>query len=245
MFGLLIIAITGFAIFSYVTIFKFHNLKRIEPFERVKYAREQMKLVSVTLVKAVRAKIEVIYEDKNSFEKLNEKDGLVFISNHSSNLDIPLLITAIPMDLGFVAKKEMQDWIFFGKWMKETRCAFLDRVNPREGIKGIKYAAETVKDGHPILIFPQGTRKKEFGDNEFKKGSFKLATDVGGYIVPITIIGSDTIQEPGEKKVKLNQNVKIHIGKPINLQELSSEELKNINEVTEGKIRETYNSFKG
>ena len=239
MLGLIMIAITSFYIFSYVTVLYFPKLKNMDPYSRIKYARKQMRLVSKWMVKSLLIKEEIIYEDEAMFRGLDSKDGIVLISNHSSNLDIPLIINALSdsMDISYIAKKEMSTWPFFGKWIPESGGVFLDRENAREGIKGIKKGIEIVKNGHPLCIFPQGTRKRGFGENEFKKGSFKLATEVNGYVIPVAIKGSDLIQEPGKTAMKLGRKVIVYVGKPIKMSDLSEEEIKNINVILEEKIK--------
>lgn len=244
MIGLIMITLTTFYIFSFVTVLYFPKLKTMEPYERIKYARKQMRLVSKWMIKALMLKKEIIYEDEEMFKNLDTKDGVVIISNHSSNLDIPLIIDALSesIDISFVAKQEMKSWPFFGRWIPECGGVFLDRTNPREGIKGIRRGVELVKKGHPLCIFPQGTRKRGFGENEFKKGSFKLVTEAKGYVVPMAIRGSDLIQEPGKKAMKLGCKIIVHIGKPIKVSDLTEEELKNINEILEEKVRTMYYS---
>ncbi len=244
MIGLIMITLTTFCMFSFVTLLYFPKLKTMESYERIKYARHQMRLVSKWMVKALMIKKEIIYEDEEMFRNLDTKEGVVIIANHSSNLDIPLVIDALSgsMDISFVAKQEMKTWPFFGRWIPECGGVFLDRINPREGIKGIRRGVELVKQGHPLCIFPQGKRKVGFGENEFKKGSFKLVTEAKGYVVPMAIRGSDLIQEPGKKAMKLGCKIVVHIGKPIKVDDLTEEELKNINEVLEEKVRTMYNS---
>lgn len=240
MIGLILAVLAWFLSFAFITIFYLPKAKKIKGYDGVKYAREKLHIVSRNIVKAISVKLEVDYENKEEFLKLDQKEGIVFISNHSSNFDIPILIVSIPMDVAFVAKKEMETWPFFGTWMQYSKCAFLDRKNPREGMKGIKKAVEIVKQGHPMFIFPQGTRTQGFGENQFKKGSFKLVTEVNGYVVPVVLKGSDNIQAPGKKSVKIGQKVKVYIGNPIKVSEMSEEDLKRINEVLEEKIRTIY-----
>lgn len=240
MLGLIITMIVLGSVFSFLTIFFMPKVLKKEPYQRVKYSREKMKFLAEKLLNSICVKIETIYEDENAIKNMDKNKPIVFVSNHSSNFDIPVLITALPIDIGFVAKKEMEKWPFYGKWMKQTGCVFLDRENPREGIRAIKKAIEIVKNGHPIVIFPQGTRKQGFGEAEFKKGSFKLATDASGYVVPITVQGSDKVQAPAEAKVHMNKKVKVNIGKPIKIWELNEEEVKELHKVVENNIREKY-----
>lgn len=240
MIGLLIALPTLFINFIYITVLYLRKAKKIEGSGGVKYARKKLQIVSKNLLRSILVKVDVEYEDKEKFMSLDSRDGIVFVSNHSSNFDIPILMENIPIDVGFVAKKEMETWPFFGIWMKLSRSVFLDRNNPREGIKAIKKAVETVKSGHPMFIFPQGTRTQGFGPGQFKKGSFKLVTEVNGYVVPVALKGSDSIQSSKGAAIKINKKIRVMIGRPIKLTDLSEEELKRINEILEDKVREMY-----
>lgn len=240
MLGLVLVIVTGLSTFIYITLLYSKKADSMEEYERIKYSRKKLKIFSKNLVKAINADVEVIYEDKKAVDELDERDGIVFIANHSSNLDIPILISSIPMDIGFVAKKEMENWPFYSQWMKRGGSVFLDRDNPREGIKGIKQAVEIVKKGHPILIFPQGRRQIGIEKGDFKKGSFKLAIDSKGVVVPITLVGCDEIQKPNSKWIFRNKKVKMIIGKPIKVYELTEVEIKNLNKDVEESIIRAY-----
>ncbi len=241
MFGLILVTGIGFITFSFITIFYFPKISKMKEYEGIKYARKKLKIFSSIVLKSIRAEVITIYEDEDDFKNLDSKDGIIFISNHTSNFDIPTLTVGIPMDIGFVAKKEMKKWIFYGKWMESSGSVFLDRENPRKGIEGINRAIKIVKKGHPIVIFPQGKRKDSFGEDEFKKGSFKLAVSSEGIVVPIVLKGVSKIQAPMGKLVSFNKKVTIYIGKGIKTKELSKEELKDLNRVVEEKIRIIFN----
>lgn len=243
MIGLILVFFAGLLSFSYITVFHLPKIKRQNPCYGVKNAREKLEIVAKWFLRVIGLKLEVFYEDEEAFKSMDKDRGIVFVSNHSSNFDIPILIESIPIDVGFVAKKEMETWPFFGTWMKYSGCAFLNRKNPREGIKDIKKAVSIVKEGHPLFIFPQGTRKSGFGNNEFKKGSFKLVTEANGYVVPVTMKGSDTIQKPGAKRIIMGRRVIVHIGTPIKVYELNEEDLKNLNQIIEGKIKNIYDNL--
>lgn len=240
MIGLIVVLTILFVNFIIITITKYNKIAKKERYEGVKEARKELKGIARKLIKSISVNLEILYEDEELFKSLDIKSGVVFISNHSSNFDIPILMNAVPVDIGFVAKKEMETWPFFGKWMNLSGSIFLDRKNPREGIKGIKKAVEIVKEGHPIIIFPQGTRTAGFGENQFKKGSFKLATEVNGYVVPLILKGSENIQLPGKTAIKTGITVKVYIGNPIKLSQLPEDDLKNINKILEDKIGKIY-----
>lgn len=243
MLGAILVVIVGGLSFLYITLFHFKKMDSFQEYERIKFGREKLKWFCKQTLKSVGAEVEVIYRNQKMFENINYEKGVVFIANHISNFDIPVLMSGIPVDIGFVAKKEMEKWPLYSKWMKKSGSVFLDRENPREGIKGIKKAVELVKKGHSIVIFPQGKRQMGIEEGNFKKGSFKLALDSGGIIVPVTIVGSQEIQKPFSKWIHLGKKVKIIIGVPIVLSELTEVELKNIHKDVEKQVIDSYNSY--
>ncbi|WP_129599825.1 lysophospholipid acyltransferase family protein [Anaerophilus nitritogenes] len=154
---------------------------------------------------------------------------VLFVGNHQGYFDIPILYTSIPKPISFVAKMELGNIPIFGAWMKKQRCIFIDRENPRQSLKAIQEGVKSLKEGHSMVIFPEGTRSKGHDMNEFKKGSLKMATKAKVPIVPITIDGSYKILEENKNRIKASE-VKLTISKPIYTENLSKEEE---NELTE------------
>jgi len=138
----------------------------------------------------------------------------VFVANHQSNFDIPLLLGYINKPKGFIAKAETEKMPIVGGWMRYLRCVFMDRSNPRAALKAIKQGIEIVKSGYSLVIFPEGTRSVDGSLSEFKPGSFKLAMKAEAMIVPVTISGSFGIMKKGSLRIKPSQ-VKITISDPV------------------------------
>ena len=146
----------------------------------------------------------------------------LFVANHTSILDVPILMFAINKDIGFISKKEVLNMPFIGYWLKVGKNIALDRSNPRDGIKAINAGVENIKDGYSMVIFPEGTRSKTGEVGEFKKGSLKLATKSKCPIVPIYIEKASRCFED-ERKFK-KASVRVIITKPIYTDKLSKEE---------------------
>ena len=199
------------------------------------------------LVWASGSKVKVIYENdcEREIKKIKEtKEPVILISNHQSNLDIPTLLGYLPLDFAFIAKKEMKTWPLIGGWMKALNCIFLDRKNVRQGMKDMKNAMSKVKDGYSYVIFPEGSRTETGEVGEFKKGSFKLATDTKVRILPITISGTYTVQSKKSLKVKGNKNIKVIVDKPIDLTTLPIQEQKNIHKIVNDIIKDNLKKYK-
>ena len=132
------------------------------------------------------------------------------------------------------AKIELAKLPFINRWMEHLHCVFMDRSDVRQSLKVINQAADYLKQGYSMVIFPEGTRSKGDTLGEFKPGSLKLATKAGVPIVPITIQGSYKIMEQNKFQIK-PAKVKITIHKPILTSDLSKEQASDLPNV----VRET------
>ena len=124
--------------------------------------------------------------------------------------------------------------------MKKSNCVFLNRENPREGIKDIKKAVELIKKGYPTVIFPEGERSLTGKILNFKKGSFKLATETNGIIVPLTLKGTYDIQPRGTLKMARGKKVTLVVDEPIFVKNLSKDEEKVLATIVRDKIVENF-----
>lgn len=241
MFGVILATVSAFILFVYkeITYIPSHFYK--DRRKKTILARKNLSDISYNFLKILGANVEVIIKDREDFNSLDRNKGIVFVANHQSNFDIPVILSGIKtMDLGFVAKHEMKSWPFFYRWMRRGKYIFLDRSNAREGMKSIKKAVEIVKEGFPTVIFPEGERTITGEIGNFKKGSFKLAIDTNGIIVPMTICGAMNIQKRGSIVIHRNQKIKLIIEKSVDISKLSPEEKKNLSTEIRDMILKNY-----
>lgn len=150
------------------------------------------------------------------------EEPCVFISNHSSILDIPIILHTSKKATGFIAKQELQKIPFLGYWIKNSGSVFLDRQNPRSAVTSINQGVSHLNDGLYMGIFPEGTRSKDGNIAPFKKGSFKLATKAKAKIVPIYIENASRAYE--DTKQFNPCKISIVYGKPIDTFNLTKDE---------------------
>ena len=149
-----------------------------------------------TLVKITGSDVTVLGEE-------NIPAGpVLFVSNHEGNFDIPMLLGKVKKPFGFISKIEVQKIPLVSKWMEVMNCVFMDRNDRRQSIKAIRKGISIIKEGHSIVVFPEGTRSKGGPIAEFKAGSLRLATDAKAPIVPITIHGTSSIMEKNKGWIK-------------------------------------------
>ena len=170
------------------------------------------------------------------------KDGeaVLFVGNHHGFFDTIISYTYMKPRTGFVAKKEIEKVPLLNIWMRYLYCLFLDRENPKEGLKTILQAIDYIKHGISICIFPEGTRNKgeELSLLPFHNGSFKIAEKTGCPIIPMSLNNTCDIFEGHFPFIK-KTHVILEYGKPIYPKELDKDEKKRIGEYCSNIISET------
>lgn len=167
-------------------------------------------------------------------------EAVVYIANHRSYFDIVLTYARCKRLTGYIAKKEMERWPSLSTWMRRLYCLFLDRKDPKEGLKMILQAIEYIKRGISICIFPEGTRNtgEELSILPFKDGAFKISTKSGCAIIPVSLNNTAEIFENHLPKVK-KTHVVIEYGKPIYPDQLDKDTKRHIGNYVENIIKET------
>ena len=169
-------------------------------------------------------------------------EPVLFIGNHRSYFDILLTYSRCKRLTGYVAKKEMLRYPLLRDWMKRLYCLFLDRENPKEGLKTILQAIDYEKNGISICIFPEGTRNdgEELSMLPFHNGSFKIAEKSGCAIVPMSLNNTVSIFEAHLPFIR-KTHVVLEYGKPIYMKDMDKETKKHIVEYCQNIIQETIN----
>ena len=186
--------------------------------EKYQYIHEASSKWAQPFIKLSGAKVTVI-----GSENIPKDGAVLFVSNHQSNFDIPLLIYYLDKPKGFISKKEIEKIPMINRWMKMMDCVFMDRSNLRKSAGAIIEGIKILKKGQSMVICPEGTRSKGGPIAEFKAGSFKLATKSKVPIIPITIDGSYKIMEANKNFIK-PADVTLYIHPPIFTDKLSKEE---------------------
>lgn len=163
------------------------------------------------LILPVIAKVDVL-----GLEHLPKNKPVIFVSNHQSYVDIPVLMKALPVSFRFIVKKEFFSAPIFGGFTRRSGHLAVDRETGAEAHKTLLAAAEMIKKGRSIAIFPEGTRTPDGNIGKFKRGGFALAFMTGVPVVPVAISGSYKIMKRNNPLLWPHR-VKVTIGKPIHL----------------------------
>jgi 1-acyl-sn-glycerol-3-phosphate acyltransferase len=138
----------------------------------------------------------------------------IYMSNHQSNFDIPVLLSKLPVQFRWLAKAELFKIPIFGRGMRGAGYISIDRSNRKSAFQSLARAAESIRNGTSVLIFPEGTRSRDGHLHAFKKGGFVLAVDAGVPIVPIVIQGTYAMM-PKDSRLIRRQTVRVEIKPPI------------------------------
>jgi len=158
---------------------------------------------AITGVRLAGVKIETV-----GLEKLDASRTYIFMSNHTSNLDPPILLPLIPRRTSVMAKKELFSYPILGEVMRIGSLVPVDRGNRDAGIEAVHAAADVIRQGINMTIYVEGKRSFDGKLLPFKKGPFYLAIECGVPVVPVTIVGTHEIMpkarfriSPGTAKI--------------------------------------------
>jgi 1-acyl-sn-glycerol-3-phosphate acyltransferase len=138
----------------------------------------------------------------------------VFIGNHTSLFDPPLMISTLPSRPVFVAKRELARVPFLGWVIWLADFIFIDRGNREAALRSLREAAGRIRAGQSIVAFPEGTRSRDGELLPFKKGAFALAFEAGVPVVPFAIQGGPGILPKGTWRVG-GGAYRITVGEPL------------------------------
>lgn len=142
------------------------------------------------------------------------KRPCVFVCNHQSMLDIPVVLSQMPFNLRFVAKMALA-WVpILNLYMWRTKMVFVKRTDPASAYRSLERAADRIRDGVSVVVFAEGTRSKDGQVRSLKRGAFRLARRAGVPIVPLAIDGTRHVLPSGSIRVRPGP-VRFVVGAPI------------------------------
>ncbi len=148
------------------------------------------------------ARIAGAHVHTSGLEKIDPARTYIFMSNHVSNLDPPIMLPLIPRRTSVMAKKELFGYPLLGKIMRMGSLVPVDRKNRDAGISAVRAAAQVIRDGINMTIYIEGGRSFDGKLIAFKKGPFYLAEECQVPVVPVTISGTHDLMPKGRFAVK-------------------------------------------
>ena len=150
----------------------------------------------------------------NGLANIDPSQSYIFMSNHQSNFDIPVLLACLPIQFRWLAKAELFKIPIFGRAMRAAGYVKIDRFNQKSAFESLNEAARKMKNGVSVMIFPEGTRSRDGNIRPFKKGGFIMAVDSKVPIVPVILQGTWTIMDKSSLRINTGE-VSLKIETPI------------------------------
>lgn len=163
----------------------------------------------------------------------------IYMSNHQSVLDIGAIVETLPVSWRFVAKKELTYVPFFGWALGLSDQIVIDRGNRRRSVESLRRAAERVRGGVNVIIFPEGTRSPDGTLQPFKSGGFHLALDAQVPVIPVTVSGSASLTPKRSLEVR-SGTIKVVYGAPIPTAGLAARDREHLKQRVAEAIRAGY-----
>jgi len=187
------------------------------------------------LVSGVKVRVE-------GLEQIDGTGPYIFMSNHQGGYDIFALQGHLPFDFKWLAKKELFSIPFFGWTLTAAGYISIDREGSRDTVRAMNEAAQRIRDGMSVVIFPEGSRSPDGSIQPFKKGGFSLAIKSKVPIVSMAIVGSREIMPKGRFTVNPG-TITIRIGPTIETKELSLQDWKALMGKVAAAISEDFESI--
>jgi 1-acyl-sn-glycerol-3-phosphate acyltransferase len=153
--------------------------------------------ITATGVRAAGIKVEV-----TGLEHIPAGQSCIFMCNHVSNLDPPVVTPMIPGRCSVLLKKSLTKIPILGTAMLMAKFVPVERGHQREAAKAsVAAAADALRSGLHILVFPEGTRSLDGRLSTFKKGPFFLAMETGAPVIPIAVSGTERMMRKGSFEI--------------------------------------------
>jgi 1-acyl-sn-glycerol-3-phosphate acyltransferase len=194
------------------------------------FARNWSKLIMKTILSPVRV---------TGLEKIDTSRTYVYAVNHASALDIPVLYASLPFQFRIVHKKELLSYPVIGWHLKRSGQVCVDQQNPSHSVGQIKSAVRTLKNGMPLVIFPEGGRTADGKIQPFLAGAFFMAIKANVDIVPIALIGTYELLPMDTFHIK-SRPLEMRIGNPISTSEWTLRNLQGLSAKVQQEIEALY-----
>jgi 1-acyl-sn-glycerol-3-phosphate acyltransferase len=161
------------------------------PAGRVMRALERGFLRLVVRVSGCRASV-------SGTENLAGPGPFVLACNHASYADVAALLALMPRQFLFVAKREVLAWPLVGLFVRKSHHLTVERFDIKDSAADAEKMAHAIREGHSVLVFPEGTFTGAAGLRPFRLGAFKTAVETGTPVVPLALRGTRRVLRDGD-----------------------------------------------
>jgi len=161
------------------------------------------------------------------------KVGRIFVANHRSGMDIPVLFNVA--ETRVISRHDLADWPLLGRAASRVGTLFVDRKSRRSGASVLREVDNALKRGEGVAMFPEGTAHDNDEVHEFRQGAFNAARRAGAEIIPIGLAyGDDTAYYAGQTFLKhmtriaclRSMRVAVEVGEPLIFSDFTAVEIK-------------------
>lgn len=231
--------VTAAIIFTGVIIVLIFPVGLVTPFGKVTRALEKLWAATLVRLAGIRLKID-------GLEHIQGGQTYIFVANHQSLFDIPVLMYGLPRQVRMIHKKELL-WIpGLGQVLMALRFISIDRGRREKAIQSLKRAARKIHDGVNIVIFADGTRSLDGELRPLKNGAFLLAIDAQVDVVPVTISGTINVLHKMQSllDITFGREVRVILGKPLSTHGLTADAKDVLRQQVQSTIEEDYASIR-
>ena len=175
-------------------------------------------------------------------ENVDWNRSYIVVSNHQSQLDIPLLFMYLPTPIRFLAKKSLFYIPLFGWSLIITGFIPVDRGSVKRARRSIERASNRVKKGASLVVFAEGTRSSDGSISPFKSGAFLMAIKSGVPILPVAIRGTRHVIPKDKLRVFTGRKVELLIGSPIETDSLSIKDKERLRTDVQENVESMFNA---
>ena len=174
-------------------------------------------------------------------EYLEPGQTYVLASNHQSLFDTPILLAYLPVSFRFFYKKSLNRIPFLGWHLFLSGHIGVERKNPTKARESLDHAADRIRGGTSVVVFPEGTRSYDGVMRPFKKGFFRLALKARTPVVPMTIVDSHLVMKRGRVTV-YPRTVKLIVDRPVPVEGLEEDDASKLLDTVRAAVSETLES---
>jgi len=172
-------------------------------------------------------------------DRIDTSKSHIYVANHLSALDIPMLYSALPFQFRILAKKELFSYPFMGWHLSRSGQIPLVFEDPRSSLRSLLQASRTAHSGMPLMIFPEGGRSEDGTMKEFKGGAFFVAIKAKVDIVPVVLVGSFEAL-PMNHYVIQSRPFKLIFGHPISTEGMAPRDMEKLAAQTKAVMEDIY-----
>ena len=218
-----------------------HNLARFWSWLIMKTILSPVKITGLNNIGDNVGDIETDADKGNHADKASAPKPCVYAVTHASALDIPILYVYLPFQFRIIFKSELLSYPFIGWHLKRSGQVCINQQNPAASIGSVKSALRSLRNGMPLVIFPEGGRTRDGELQPFLPGAFFLAIKAQADIIPIALAGTFDLLPMNTYHIKC-QPLEMRVGEAISTAGLTAHDTDKVSAQVKSAIEALYSA---